>query len=175
MGHEVTLPADSRERAFLEGTLLRLADQVGRRLRGEGYLGSTVVLKLRDHRFRTITRQKALPEATDAYEVIYETVRALFEANWKGDPVRLIGVSMAGLSRAEGVTQQELFAPDEKKARLRAAIDKVRDKLGESSLVPAGALARQRAPSHVPFGVVSPRRKPPAKAGEGGKGGGSSA
>ena len=31
MGHEVTLPEDTRDPAFIEGTLLRLSDQVARR------------------------------------------------------------------------------------------------------------------------------------------------
>ena len=44
MGHEVTLPEDCRDPEFLEGTLLRLADQVGRRLRGDGFAGSTVTV-----------------------------------------------------------------------------------------------------------------------------------
>ena len=48
MGHEVTLPEDCDDPAFLEGTLLRLADQVARRLRTEGYVGRTVTLKLRN-------------------------------------------------------------------------------------------------------------------------------
>src|SRR5260221_7305397 len=64
MGHEVTLPEDCDDAAFLEGTLMRLADQVARRLRTEGYVGRTVALKLRNRRFDTITRQPALAEHT---------------------------------------------------------------------------------------------------------------
>jgi DNA polymerase-4 len=59
MGHEVTLPEDCRDAEFLEGTLLRLSDQVARRLRGEGFGARTIPVKLRDHRFHTITRQRA--------------------------------------------------------------------------------------------------------------------
>src|SRR5262249_18836784 len=59
MGHEVTLPEDCRDPSFLEGTLLRLSDQVARRLRADAFRGRTVTVKLRDFRFRTITRQRA--------------------------------------------------------------------------------------------------------------------
>ena len=46
MGHEVTLAEDCDDPAYLEGTLLRLSDQVARRLRSEGYRGRTVAVKL---------------------------------------------------------------------------------------------------------------------------------
>ncbi len=166
MGHEVTLGEDSDDPEFLTGTLLRLADQVARRLRGEGYAGRTVVLKLRNHRFETCTRQKALPTWTSDHERIYRAARALFEANWSGGPVRLIGVSVASLEKREGETQTELFAGDERKRRLTAAADQVRDRLGEASLVPLGSLTHRRGLTHVPFGAMSGRTLQKKKAGE---------
>lgn len=154
MGHEVTLPEDSRDAAFLEGTLLRLSDQVARRLRGDGFAARTVTLKLRDFRFRTITRQRALATAVDDHLSLYEVARALWRANWKGEPLRLLGVSASALERPGEGGQTELFAKDERSKALRDALDRVRDKLGESAVVPAGSLTHQREPGHVPFGAA---------------------
>jgi DNA polymerase IV len=165
MGHEVTLPEDCADPAFIEGTLLRLADQVARRLRGEGFVTRTVVLKLRNHRFETITRQRALSGHTDDASVLYETVRSLWRENWHGESLRLLGVNAAALvPRAEG-GQTELFAADTRARTLTEAMDRLRDKLGEASLVPAGSLAYRRRSGHVPFGALSGRvleRKPAA-------------
>ena len=47
MGHEFTLLTDLRDTDVLEGLLVRLSDQVARRMRKEGYQGRVVVLKLR--------------------------------------------------------------------------------------------------------------------------------
>ena len=157
MGHEVTLPEDCADPAFLEGTLLRLSDQVARRLRGEGYVGRVAALKLRDHRFQTLIRQRALPLATDDHHVLFETVRALWERNWNGGPLRLLGVTMASLSRA-GPDQAELFTVDRRNDLLTRALDRVRDKLGEASVVPLGSLAHRRSLGHVPFGALSSRQ-----------------
>ncbi len=154
MGHEVTLPEDSRDASFLEGTLLRLSDQVARRLRGDGFTSRTLVLKLRDFRFRTITRQRALPVAVDDHLSIFEVVRSLWRENWKGEPVRLIGVSASALEKPGEGEQIELFTRDERKLALQEALDQVRDKLGEASVVPAGSLAYRRATGHVPFGAI---------------------
>lgn len=154
MGHEVTLPEDSRDPAFLEGTLLRLADQVARRLRGDGFAARTVTLKLRDFRFRTITRQRALGVAVDDHLSLFETARALWRAHWKGEPVRLVGVSASALEKPGEGEQIELFARETRGKALQEALDKVRDKLGESSVVPAGSLMHQREVGHVPFGAA---------------------
>lgn len=155
MGHEVTLPKDSTDPEFLEGVLLRLSDQVGRRLRGEGYVGRTVVLKLRNSRFETITRQRGLAEPTAEYRLIYEVARGLFRGDWRGDGVRLLGVSVSSLERRAGAVQTELFDGERRSERLREAMDRVRDRLGEASLVPAGSLTHLREPGHVPFGAMS--------------------
>jgi DNA polymerase-4 len=157
MGHEVTLPEDCADAARLEGTLLRLADQVGRRLRGEGYVGRVVTLKLRDRRFETLTRQRALAAHTAECADLFEAARSLFREHWTGGAVRLLGVSASGLEAAPGGEQSELFAPDDRRRRLREAMDRVRDRLGEASLVPLGSLAYRRRLGHVPFGAVAPR------------------
>lgn len=169
MGHEVTLPEDCDEAAFLDGTLLRLSDQVGRRLRGEGYLGRIVTLKLRDRRFRTITRQRALAAFTAECAPIYQTARALFLEHWKGEPLRLLGVSMSGLARPASGDQRELFDRDARSLRLREALDRVRDRLGEASVVPLGSLVHRRTLTHVPFGALSPRTRSRAQEREAGK------
>lgn len=161
MGHEVTLPEDCRDPEFLEGTLLRLADQVARRLRGDGFRGRTITVKLRDHRFRTITRQRALREGADDHLTIFEVARALWRENWKGEPIRLLGISMSALEGASE-EQLELFVNDERKKALQAALDQVRDKLGEASVVPAGSLAYRRAIGHVPFGAAKAAKRPEA-------------
>ena len=154
MGHEVTLPEDCDDPAFLEGTLLRLSDQVGRRLRSDGYVARTVAVKLRDRRFVTRIRQRVLPEFTADHRAIFDTARALWREHWKGEALRLVGVTASQLERAGTGDQAELFAPDRRAGRLREAMDRVRDKLGESSLVPAGALTHRRRLGHVPFGPV---------------------
>jgi DNA polymerase-4 len=169
MGHEVTLPEDCRDPALLEGTLLRLSDQVARRLRADGFRARTLTLKLRDHRFRTRTRQRALAAAVDDHLAIFETVRALWRANWSGEPMRLLGVSASGLE-ATAEEQLELFARDERAKALQEALDAVRDKLGEASVVPAGSLAHRRRIGHVPFGAT--KRDAAARGERGGYGSG---
>jgi DNA polymerase-4 len=162
MGHEVTLPEDTESPRVLEGLLLRLSDQVARRLRSEGFAGRTVCLKLRDRRFVTRLRQTSLGEHTAATETIFATARGLLQEVWKGGAIRLVGVSVSGLEPADRPRQQELFAGQARRAALEAAVDRLRDRRGESSLFPAGTLSSRSRLAHVPFGALSAAARGPA-------------
>jgi DNA polymerase-4 len=163
MGHEVTLPQDCRDASFLEGTLLRLSDQVTRRMRVEGYRGRTVCLKLRDSAFVTRMRQRSLSWFGADHEEVFSSARALFRELWRGEPVRLLGVTVAQLERVTTASQGELFSSAARSLRLRDALDQVRDRLGEAVVVPAGALSHRRELGHVPFGALSARVPKPSR------------
>ena len=70
----------------------------------------------------------------------------------KGGPVRLIGVSVSQLARSGETRQKELFSREDRSVRLRDALDRVRDRMGEASVVPLGTLIHRRTLHHVPFG-----------------------
>jgi DNA polymerase-4 len=113
---------------------------VARRMRVDGYLGRVVAIKIRDSRFHTTIRQRALPEIMNNEEQIYRTATALFDENWDGRALRLIGVSVSGLVQADGGVQECLFASDEHRRRMIAAVDSLRDRFGDSAIVRAGVL-----------------------------------
>jgi DNA polymerase-4 len=140
MGHEYTLPEDLSDRERLGAHLLRLSDQVGRRLRVDGYLGRVIALKFRDSKFKTLIRQRALPEVTDDETTIYRTASALLDEHWDGRTLRLIGVSVSGLLAAEGFRQHDLFSTDEHRRKMIETVDSLRDRFGDAALVRAGAL-----------------------------------
>jgi DNA polymerase-4 len=139
MGHEFTLERDLSDRARLGAHLLRLSDQVARRLRLDGYLGRIVSVKFRDASFKTTIRQRALPDLTADETQIHKVATALFDEHWDGRPLRLVGVSMSGLVSGAG-HQRELFEADAHRRQMTEAVDSLRDKFGDSALVRAGAL-----------------------------------
>jgi DNA polymerase IV len=140
MGHEFTLLRDERDPTALEGLLVRLCDQVARRMRSEGYRGRIVVLKLRDADFRTILRQRALSGFTDDERTLYGIARRLLRENLGSRPVRLVGVTCAGLEQPHGVEQDALFAADRRARRLTRGVDRVRDRWGERAVMRAAAM-----------------------------------
>jgi DNA polymerase IV len=140
MGHEITLSEDVADKDALLAQLLRLSDMVGRRLRADHYLGRIVSVKIRDSKFRTTIRQRALPEVIDDEHEIFHTASLLLDEHWDGRPLRLIGVSVSGLVSAAGHYQHSLFETDEHRRKMLEAVDSLRDRFGEHSLVKAGVL-----------------------------------
>ncbi|MEP7028779.1 MAG: DNA polymerase IV [Candidatus Eisenbacteria bacterium] len=140
MGHEFTLLTDLGDADVLEGLLVRLSDQVARRMRKEGYQGRVVVLKLRYADYETVLRQRALSEFTDDEMVIQAVVRRLFRENRDRRAVRLLGVTVAGLVKPGGVEQPSIFERDRRARDLTRQVDRVRDLAGERALLRAAAL-----------------------------------
>ncbi|HEY6959136.1 MAG TPA: DNA polymerase IV [Candidatus Limnocylindria bacterium] len=142
IGHEHTFDRNTLERATIEGTLLRLSEGVGRRLRAHDLRGRTITVKLRVAPFDTRSRQRTLATATDDDLTIYRTAldllrEALAEDRDAGrtSPVRLIGVSASGLESGQ---QLGLF-DHARVTRLNVALDAVREKFGDSALDRASA------------------------------------
>lgn len=118
-------------------TLLDLCDQVGRRLRKHGYLGRTVVVKVRRADFTTFTRSKTLDIPTDLGEVIYQEAASILRDVWRaGLRVRLLGVAMANVEPGPGLAAG-LFDPGEKLRRVSRAVDRIRDRYGENAVTRA--------------------------------------
>lgn len=133
LGNEITFADDLTAPAEIETCLLALSQKVGRRLRQSGYSGRTVTVKIRFASFRTITRSHTLSEATALDETIYVTARAIMKGVELAEGVRLLGITLSNLQIQGG--QISLFAGgDDKKLKVSAAVDRLRDKFGEAAV-----------------------------------------
>ena len=101
IGHEHTFDVDTSDPELIERTLLAMADGVASRLRSAGLKAGTVTVKIRDSSFRTITRQRTLPDPTDLAEPIWRTALELARPEVRGLRVRLLGVTASHLGERE--------------------------------------------------------------------------
>jgi DNA polymerase-4 len=95
-----------------------MSEGVAGRLRDSGVKATTITVKIRDTTFRTITRQRTLPEPTDLTDPIYRAAVELARPEVRGIRVRLLGVTVSNLGDRE---QLGLFPTDD--PRQRAAIE----------------------------------------------------
>lgn len=133
-GAEDTLAEDTLDRDELGLWIRRQAESVAADLRKQGYFGRTVRLKIKFSDFSQITRQTTLPEPSQSTKVLVDTALGLLDELDLPMPVRLIGVTMANLTRE--ARQPTLFDEDSP-ARLEAldhAIDSIRDRFGRGAL-----------------------------------------
>ncbi|RPE74998.1 MULTISPECIES: DNA polymerase IV [unclassified Frondihabitans] len=148
VGHEVTFESNVGDADRIRSELLRLSDQVGRRLRAAGATGRTVVLKLRFGDFETITRSKTLAEPTDLGRRIYEEVRGVYETSGHAGslsrhptPLRLVGVRMEQLA-FEGSSGGAvgLWDDDADWREAETTMDALRARFGPGSVTSASLL-----------------------------------
>jgi DNA polymerase-4 len=99
VSHETTFAVDVTDPAEIERTLLALTEGVSARLRSAGIRAGTVAVKIRDSQFRTITRQKQLPEPSDLTEPIWRAALELTRPEVRGKKIRLLGVSATQFGR----------------------------------------------------------------------------
>ncbi|RNB46625.1 DNA polymerase IV, partial [Agromyces tardus] len=154
IGHEVTFHHDLVDPDQIARELLRLAADVGARLRKARLVGRTVTLKLRYGDFTTVTRSRTLSEPTDVARRIYdEAAAALTGLVGDGERVRLIGVRAEQLRpTGDGAL---LWDPDEEWRDAERTIDEVAARFGRGAVRPAalvrpageGARAARRAGS----------------------------
>jgi DNA polymerase-4 len=102
-----TTDVDLTEPEQIRHELLRLADEVGRRLRDRSMVARTVGIKIRFADFRTVTRVRTLPGWIDSSTVLFQTALELYEALDLDRPrIRLVGVKAEGLRTAQDWPEQ---------------------------------------------------------------------
>ena len=94
---ETTFREDVSDRDEMVATVERLGNAVCESLEQHGSSGRTVTLKIRLRPFRTFTRSLTLPSPTRDPGTVVGVARELLEKFDPQDPVRLIGVGVAGL------------------------------------------------------------------------------
>lgn len=145
VSNEHTFGHDVLDEPMLQKTLLQLTEKVGYRLRKKKLCGRTIHLKLRYENFSTMTRNRTIPDPTDSTQVIFETVKKLFEDNYqKGRKVRLLGVGISGFG--EGHSRQlSLFDQNNQKARQLDQIqDQLTERFGKKIITRAAGLEKDR-------------------------------
>ncbi len=143
IGNEETFGRDVDDPEVVAREFLRLSQKVAARVRRQGLLGRTVVIKVRFADFTTITRSRTLPEPTDIGQVVYATARELYAAlGLQRARIRLVGVRLEGLIEESVRTEQLLFdapgsdTPADRRAA-EVAADRLRDRFGDDVVRPA--------------------------------------
>ena len=134
VSHEHTFAEDTADRDTLDASLVHLSEKVARRLRDHGLFARTLQIKLRYSDFSTFTRARTLDHATQIDTEVARAARALFHENWTGQPIRLVGVYAQSLEQREGQMNLLDEGTTERWRKALGAVDKIRDKFGESSV-----------------------------------------
>nr|WP_311380457.1 DNA polymerase IV [Arthrobacter sp. ISL-72] len=142
IGAEETFAVDTADDALLHRELLRLSHRTAERLRSAGLVTRTVSLKLRYTDFSTITRSRTVHAPVDSAQLIYGVAVQLLESlGPRAMTVRLVGVRAEQLEDAAQTSLQlSLDRRDDNWRAAEQALDRVAEKFGSKSVLPARLL-----------------------------------
>jgi DNA polymerase-4 len=162
IGEESTFERNVSDRGTVAQAIVAHAEEIARRLRGIGYLGATVTLKMklgkarppregsgraseaREPDYPLLTRQRRLPSPTSDGQVIARIACELWDEAALTEAVRLIGVSVSALSPTEN-EQLELFAP--RRPQVGPTLDAIRERFGSGKIGRAVTAPEKATPS----------------------------
>jgi DNA polymerase IV len=152
MGHSYHMPKFTKDIDEIKGYLLRLSEQVGRRLRKDNYQGNIIHFVLGFGDFQYYSKQKKLGDHIDDGYDIFKAAEALFDhekktntqlqdalyprSNIKG--ARFVGITLSGLRH--NMDQISLFDEVENKKKVLKAVDLINDRFGEFTVERASVM-----------------------------------
>jgi DNA polymerase-4 len=141
ISRETTFHAETADPAEVRAMLHYLVERAVRGARALGVVASRAGLRLRYGDFQGEEATRRLPRPTDLEKDVFAAATALLERLWtRRVALRLVGVTLSGLS-LKHAEQFDLFEPpDERAAALAAAVDEVRARFGFSAITAGPSL-----------------------------------
>lgn len=146
---ERTFDKDTIDVHKLKGILLAMAENLAFQLRRGLKLTACVTVKVRYSDFNTYTLQSRIPYTSADHVLIPKTLELFDKLYNKRLLVRLIGVRFSHL--VEGGLQINLFEDNEEIINLYHAMDKIRDKHGDRSVLRAYGMEAKTISRFNPF------------------------
>lgn len=94
VGNSTTLQYDTSDVDVLYDVLKKLANRVSYRAIRRELVSNTIAITIKYSRFESISRQTVINDYINDYETILSNAKFLFDNNYDGRPVRLLGVSL---------------------------------------------------------------------------------
>lgn len=138
-GNSVTTPYDVVTIQYARMVLLSLCETVCTRLRNDHVKGSVATVSYTDSNFVHVSHQGIMFSATSTTTELYYFICNLFDRLWdEVTPLRQLGVHVSRITMEESI-QYNLFDGDryERMGQLGLAIDKIRNRYGEDSIMRA--------------------------------------
>ena len=110
IGHSSTFLFDTDDYEEIKKKLYELSLEVSEDAKKKDKVGTTISIVMKTPDFMTTNRSISINIPTNEGEIIYNNAMKLFDSNYKGNPIRLIGVTLSNLKEKENFfVQMNLF------------------------------------------------------------------
>jgi len=106
IGNSTTFEEDSKDTEFLRNKFKELSKEVSMRARKRNMVSNCLSITMKYSREKSVTRQTIHDFYFNDFETIYSLALVLFEKNYLGEPLRLVGVSLNNVIEKKQVNEQ---------------------------------------------------------------------
>lgn len=133
---ETTFEDDLTDLDVLASWLMELTEKVSRRVKTNHHAGKRVVLKLKTHDHKIVTRSATLTAPTQMADQIFSTGFELLKREVRPDRAwRLIGIGLDQLTTPDQADPIDLGDPDrDRRHKLERAMDQLRSRHGDAAI-----------------------------------------
>lgn len=128
ISNSTTLSEDIKNKNDAYIVLLSLVDHTATRLRDIKKCCYCISVTIKNGNFINYSASKTLRDATDSTEEILKIVKNIFDELWKGESIRLLGVSLNKLC-LDNFKQTSIFDMDSGRGDKQRSLDKTMDSL----------------------------------------------
>lgn len=160
-GNSTTISFDVTDAETAKKVLLSLSETVGTRLRADNVKIGVVSVGIRDYNLAYYGHQMKLQSTTNITNEIHAAACQLFDEMWNGIPIRHLGIHTSQVTN-ENARQLSLFSviDYEKQERMDRAIDDIRKKFGNDSVMRASFIRPSKGMyiDHLSGGISREKR-----------------
>ncbi|HKL99398.1 MAG TPA: DNA polymerase IV [Mobilitalea sp.] len=159
-GNSTTIAFDVEKPNVAKMIMLSLAETVCTRLRADSVMATVVAVSIVDCEFHHVSHQMTLFSATNTTNEIHRAACCLFDELWDGAPIRNLGIHTSKVVSGDSLRQINLFDMNryERLSKLDRAVDTVRQRYGEDSIM--RAIFLKNSIYHMSGGIPPEKRKP---------------
>lgn len=145
IGNSTTFQEDSSDIDFLKSKFKELSKEVSDRAKRRNMVSNSISITLKFSREKSISRQTVYDYYFNDFETIYSMALLLFEKNYHGEPLRLVGVGLNNVIEKNKINEQLSLFNDINARSNEDEIDKILKQIeyesqGKYSLKKASAL-----------------------------------
>ena len=134
IGNSTTFQEDSNDIDFLKSKFKELSKEVSDRAIRRNMVSNSISITMKFSREKSITRQTIYDYYFNDFETIYSMSLLLFEKNYHGEPLRLVGVSLNNVIEKNKINEQlSLFTNHEDNLKNENEIDTLLNILNKES------------------------------------------
>lgn len=146
IGNSTTLSKDTDNMVDIAETFKYLAKEVSERAKRENKLGHTVQIVVKESDFKMHNKSITIDNPTNSYDVIFDESVNLYEKNFKGLSVRLLGVTLQNLIDQKDIAiQMSLFnyQQHEEENATKLLINELNRKMKKKMLIRASEVEKK--------------------------------